>query len=554
MPHTFKDLLGKDGAYYTVPSYQRDYAWEETNWDDLWEDIINSNEEHFMGFIILKKRAESSFEIIDGQQRIATCIILLAACIKYLEQLIQKTDPKNREVEIGRRDKLKNSYFFNSESKENEIIPVQKIHLNKANDKTFSWLLEHPLEVIQNYKETKSSQRIISAFNFFYKKLESVFGNEKSGFQLFDFVEKKIGNMLSFTTLTVQDDEDAYVLFETLNSRGVQLAQADLLKNRLLSKVNDKVLSQAIAKWDSLSEFIDKEEITTLVRWDWIMRKPRVTEKNLFHAISPSISSSKEAMHYLDQLLMTSRTYHIIVHPKDYQLNNKEGYKKAADVLEKIEILGNKIPMPLLLAAYQKLDGKRFSKLCGYLEIILFRYSIISRKDLKPLEQKITEMANHIYAEDVDFSWLEEQLKTLYISDKEFKDDFSKKGSIYKTSIIRYILNKLNQRKDNLNFTIEHILDLQPKAGLFPAFNKKEHANNVKRIGNLMLLDSVKNGSLTGKGFLEKKVVYKKSNEIKDLFTTKSVVKYKDWTPDSLQKRQEEMAKEACKIWCIKGW
>ena len=554
-PCTFKDLLGKDGIYYEVPAYQRDYAWDESNWDSLWEDIVTSKEEHFMGFIILKKKTDVSFEIIDGQQRMATGIILLAACIKYFEQLILKIDPSKQGVEITRKDKLKSYYFFNSESKENEIVQVQKIHLNRTNNRIFSWILEHPSDVIQSNKETKSSQRIISAFNFFYDKIMNRFSKEKSGFKLFEFIEKRIVNTLYFTTLTVQNDEDAYVLFETLNSRGIQLAQADLLKNRLFSKMSDRTLKQAITKWDALGEYINKEEITTLVRWDWCMRKPRVTEKKLFHAIIPEITSSSRAMDYLNHLLVTARNYHVISNPKDYQLSNKQGYKQAVDLLNYLDILGNKIPMPLLLIAYQKLDAKYFVSLCRYLEVILFRYSIIGRKDLKPLEQKINEIATYIYSNKIDFRVISNMLKTIYLSDREFKESFSLKGPIKKKVLIRYILNRLNNKKENLNLNIEHILDIKPKdKTLFAEFSEKDRDQNIHRLGNIMLLNANINGSLTGKNFPSKKIAYEQDSETKDLFTTKSVLKYTKWTPSNLQKRQEEMAELACKVWAIKGW
>lgn len=553
-PKNFKDLLGKDGVYYQVPPYQRDYAWDEENWEELWDDIITATDEHFMGFVILKKEDYENYEIIDGQQRLVTCLLVIAASIKFLSQNIPNTS-----VESERINKLKTTYFFNRVSKEKEIINVRKILLNKTDSDTFDWISKDTSHVDLKNDKSKSSQKLIKGLNFFYQKICNYFPDTSNGYQLFNFIETKIGQQLTFTALEVQKEEDAYVLFETLNSRGVQLAQADLLKNKLLSKLEDKknqkLIREGIQKWKNITELASSEELTTLVRWDWIMRFPRVTEKRLFHDISPQIDTTQKAMDYLDHLENTARIFDKISHPKSYNLQHQKGYQNAVELLEQIKILGNKIPMPLLLIAFEKLPPKNFRLLCEYLEIILFRYSIIGRKDLKPLEQKITDIANHISKERTSFRWIQNQLKELYIPDVEFKKDFSQKGSMSRTQIVRYILNKLNKRKDDPNLTIEHILDKKPvNISLFPDFSKQLHEKNVKRIGNMMLLEEDLNGSLTGKNFSEKLNVYKTKSATKDFFSTETVAKYVAWNPSNLQKRQEEMANEACKIWCIKGW
>lgn len=553
-PDNFKDLLGKDGASYKVPPYQRDYAWSEDDWEELWEDIIRQTDEHFMGFVILKQYKNENFEIIDGQQRIVTCLLIIAAAVKYLTQKFP-----NISVEQDRINKLRTTYFLNRVNKEKEIIEVSKIVLNKTDDETFQWIIAHPEQIELKISIRKSSQKLIQGLNFFYKKINEHFPDQSNGYALLNFIETKIAQQLVFATLQVPKEEDAYVLFETLNSRGVQLAQADLLKNKLLSLLEDKkdskILEEGIEKWQHITELSSTEELTTVVRWDWIMRFQRLTEKRLFHEISHKINTPKQAKDYLDHLEETARTFNIISMPHEYRLQEKKGYRKAVEILENIKILGNKIPMPLLLIGYNKLSAPDFRILCEYLEVILFRYSIIGRKDLKPLEQKIAMIANNIYCNNPSFSTITNELKGLYISDEEFKKDFEQKGSMSKTSIIKYILYKLNKSKDNPNLTIEHILDKKTTdINLFPAFSKEQQEKNKNRIGNLMLLASKINGSLTGKNFAQKKEVYKKQSLTKNLFSTTTVTKYREWTPANLQKRQKEMAKEACKIWRIKGW
>jgi len=74
---TFQEILG-NGVKYTVPRFQRDYAWDQEQWEDLWADIETLNEEHFhyIGCIILQRKGKHDFEIVDGQQRLVTLSLL----------------------------------------------------------------------------------------------------------------------------------------------------------------------------------------------------------------------------------------------------------------------------------------------------------------------------------------------------------------------------------------------------------------------------------------------------------------------------------------------
>lgn len=84
-----KELLS-NGKTYSVPPYQRDYSWKQEHWEDLWEDLITveaSNEDHYMGAIVLESGERKSFRVIDGQQRMATLSILIRASVDYLRKI-----------------------------------------------------------------------------------------------------------------------------------------------------------------------------------------------------------------------------------------------------------------------------------------------------------------------------------------------------------------------------------------------------------------------------------------------------------------------------------
>ncbi len=84
--------LIKNGRTFKVPRFQRDYSWEEEQWDDLWYDLDNLNEEdfHYMGYLVLQHSSTNEYIVIDGQQRLSTLSIIALAVIQHMSELIEK--------------------------------------------------------------------------------------------------------------------------------------------------------------------------------------------------------------------------------------------------------------------------------------------------------------------------------------------------------------------------------------------------------------------------------------------------------------------------------
>lgn len=90
---TFQTLIG-NGVKYQVPRFQRDCAWDKEQWEDLWSDIETLNEEqyHYMGYIVLQRKSQYDFEVIDGQQRLITLSLVILAAMKNIQQY---SEPQN---------------------------------------------------------------------------------------------------------------------------------------------------------------------------------------------------------------------------------------------------------------------------------------------------------------------------------------------------------------------------------------------------------------------------------------------------------------------------
>ncbi|EJM0522509.1 DUF262 domain-containing protein, partial [Campylobacter jejuni] len=264
---TLNDLFSKDRTY-SVPKYQRNYSWDEDQWEDLWsdiEDLEKSNYPHFMGSIVLQETKDvKNIDIIDGQQRLSTLSIFIAAVIVYIDDLVKKDKDK---INNEKRKEIFNKKYLGYESSTTlKIVP--KLTLNKTNNNFFTTYI-----INQNIPDKptladadKSNLLLHKAFDFFQKKIKEKF-QEEDGKKIAEYVEM-IGEQLKFIVIIVQNELDAYVLFQTLNARGAELTAADLLKNYFLSllKNDSEALEQANSIWEDINNKISTEKIPDFLR------------------------------------------------------------------------------------------------------------------------------------------------------------------------------------------------------------------------------------------------------------------------------------------------
>ena len=138
---SFLELIG-NGRIYRVPAYQRDYSWKDEHWEDLWNDLWEMHgdvdERHYMGALVIEGISDREFQIIDGQQRLATLSILALAVLGQLETLAEQgVDPQaNRERAAGLRNR------FIGEKDPASLVESSKLFLNETAMRSMrrSWL------------------------------------------------------------------------------------------------------------------------------------------------------------------------------------------------------------------------------------------------------------------------------------------------------------------------------------------------------------------------------------------------------------------------------
>lgn len=302
---TYRSLIG-NGLIYTVPRFQRDYSWTDEEWDDLWTDIQNLFETdgetaHYMGYLVLQSKDNKKFDIIDGQQRITTLSIIALAVLKNFERLIADgVDPDNNRI---RQAQLRSTFIGYLDPV--TLIAKTKLELNRNNNSYYQSYLV-PLQKLptRNLKFTERQMR--SAFESFEGKIWKEYGSKKDGALLATLLEN-LSDKLFFTVITVNDELNAYKVFETLNARGVKLSSTDLLKNYLFSVVHkegkdERELNYLDERWEVLVGKLGSEKFPNFLRTHWNSRNKMVRSAELFKAIRLKINNTQHVFELVGEL------------------------------------------------------------------------------------------------------------------------------------------------------------------------------------------------------------------------------------------------------------
>jgi uncharacterized protein with ParB-like and HNH nuclease domain len=558
----FSDIIG-NGKIYRVPLYQRDYSWEEEHWDDLWQDIIElqkkSNAYHYMGAIVLQDGSnEKEFFIIDGQQRLVTLSILAIAVIAKIKQL------QDSGIEVEENAErvllLRNDYL--GRKNPSSLFYSSKLFLNKNNNNFYQANLLQFKQPI-NYKALNDSDKLLwKAYNYFLEKLSAL--DFKTGHDFSRFLNDSIARQLLFIQINVVDEVNAYTVFETLNARGIELTSTDLLKNYLFSLVKSEYDLEHIQKqWVRISDTVSIKKLPEFLRIYTNSKEKLVRKEGLFKSIKNKFQDfdennrGDEVLKLLDELEKYAYFYQALSQANHelWRIDNSCA-KNIRNAIKIIDLFRVKQLYPLLFAAYEKLytnNPESFYKILKICLIISFRYNIIGGKNPNELEKSYNEAAMNLNNGSIESpEQVFQSLKKVYIDDDVFINDFAYKT--IKTSsgkkIVRYILFSLeNENGYGYDFedddaTIEHILPENPNSDWELDFSYKEQESYIYRLGNYTLLEPRINRDIKNKSYSEKQPFYFQSQ-----YKLTQGIKSPLWNKDSLQKRQETIAKRAVQIW-----
>jgi len=273
-------LLSEANIRFIVPFYQRGFSWEreqiEQMWEDINETISEKRKEYFLGSIVFNKKTTNELEIIDGQQRLAVLTIIYAVMRDIYNE---KGDERHSEIQ--------QEYIAKKDRKTRKIYG--KLTLNKDDNDFFSrYIQNNNFNKESEYKKEKkinySNKLIFSAYKFFKEKINEEIKKIKSHEDFLIKLEECISESFIVLVTNVGDESDAYLIFETLNDRGLELSVTDLLKNYLFSKAG-KDLKDVQKKWDEMITILNNRNVNTFLRHYWISSKSLVREKNLYSTL-----------------------------------------------------------------------------------------------------------------------------------------------------------------------------------------------------------------------------------------------------------------------------
>jgi uncharacterized protein with ParB-like and HNH nuclease domain len=555
---TLNEILG-NGKIYFVPQFQRDYSWEQDHLDDLWNDLLNiynANDAHYMGSIVLQIKGDSSekqFWIIDGQQRFTTLSLLTLAIINKIKSLADAEIDKEQNIE--RADLLMKQYIGQKDP--SSLLYSSKLFLNENNDGFYQQrLLTFRAPV--NYSKLIDSDKLLwDAYQYFAKQVNELFKQETNGEKIAAFLTKTVGELLKFIQITVVDELNAYTVFETLNSRGVELTSTDLLKNYLFSLVakSSNDLQAVKLQWKKVIDAIGLKEFPVFLRYYLNARSSLVTKDQLFKSIKKVVKSDQQVLDLLDHLENYAYTYNALFNPEDELWQNDKQLKEDVGSLILFKVT---LCHPLLMVAYEKFDFSEFKKLLHGIMVISFRYNVIGKLQTNEMEKAYNKTANKVFAGTINNANVAmDDLKDLYIADDIFRNYFELKSfnttNSQQKKIARYILYKIEAQLEGGiktdyqidEATIEHILPENMDAHWSGLFNDEEHIRMVYMLGNLSLLEAkLNNKQAAQKNFTEKKAVFQISQ-----YALSKQIGGDEWSIQMIKHRQASLAKTAAGIW-----
>lgn len=228
-------------ALFRIPDYQRGYSWGKLQLEDFWKDLISipQKHQHYTGMLSLRPLEETAndvnwfdytaYSIIDGQQRLTTCLICLNELLNYIKELPEHTNKKDDDIFVRGKSLayLKNKYIGLLNPK------IQHFTLRfdyDADHPSSSYLRKNIFNIEDGSGIEKSlyTTNLDNAKIFFKEQLK----NKK--FEELENIFLNLTEKLVFNKYLVENDEDVFIAFETMNNRGKQLSNLELLKNRLI--------------------------------------------------------------------------------------------------------------------------------------------------------------------------------------------------------------------------------------------------------------------------------------------------------------------------------
>ena len=548
----FLELIG-NGKTYRVPPYQRDYAWTEEAWEDFWNDVLDLRRQpdgrHYMGALVVQGRTDREFTIIDGQQRLATLSILSLAVIHKLHRMA--TEGIDQERNLERAKELRNRFV--GEKDPASLIESSRLNLSRKDDAFYQDCLVQLRPPLNPRGLPRSNALLWECFRYFSERLDALDDVQEHGEALARILSETTARGLLFILITVEDEFDAYTVFETLNARGLELTTADLLKNYLFSKVRVQGDLDALQRrWQALIATVTQERFSEFLRHHLLCERAGIRKERLFKLIRDRVTTSEQVFDLLSALEDRAELFAALADANhEYWLERPEAKQYVRDLI----LFRARQVTPLLFAAWERLPDD-FVRVLKLASVVSFRY-LVSRRNPNTLEHVYPDAAKAILDGNANRPGaVFTRLRPIYVDDGAFESSFAvfsinPRG---RKRLLKYILCRLEEDAGGIArdpeaepASIEHILPQNPSGEWMEAFSPLEQEAAINRIGNATLLESAVNRDIGSATYAEKRPAYERSAYA----LTRQVAETapEEWTFAFMERRQQHLARRAVRVW-----
>ncbi|MBK04450.1 MAG: hypothetical protein CL920_37485 [Deltaproteobacteria bacterium] len=586
---------------YRIPDYQRGYAWTSRQLEDLWTDleVLEDGSQHFTGMIVVKLRKKrynesemceyEELEVIDGQQRLTTLVLLMHSIIHALCKIEGQGDISEQV------DKLRDTFIGKS--------GWFRLSLNDDSRIFFEHLLAsgNPLTSVEN----GSQQNLLNAVLYFRERIEELGDSDSTRLRGIRRLVARLQQSLRFVFYVVDNDAEAGLIFEVMNNRGKELSQADRLKNYLMYLaykvgLSDEDISSISGCWGSFfkkvmeaaPEGANSEDIENrILRNHWILFKEADTPKKyrglpisqrikqefqLVPTEPDGIQKRNEelglvALEYTRNLMTTAHHFAELFQPEGSLawVSDENVRSELKGVLLSFHRMGHIAAiLPVLLAGRAKLERhpELFLRLARALSVFAFRtYAICNRRGHTG-QAHLRRQARHLMnaGDSVVLDVVREITRDVYEWTRWYGGDEKVEESLrdsafygsHRPQEIRYLFFEYERElchgqepsvdwstfSDSRKHQVEHIW---ARGVGWLGGCEQTHRDNVNRLGNLTVTHF--NQTLGKKPFVEKRDIYAKSN----VLVENSLQHVDEWDIQQIDERESQLVEFVFSRWNI---
>jgi predicted transport protein len=538
---------------FVIPVFQRDYTWTEQQCAQLWSDVLhaadgNDSRGHFLGSIVYVATGDSSagftrWLLIDGQQRLTTLTLLLTA----LRDHIRKTGWSGDED--GPTAKRINAYFLKNVQEEG--AREQKLVLRRHDHATLTAIIDG-VEL-----PDARSERVKENYESFRERLTGVDPAD---------VYRGVGRLVVVDVALDRQTDDAQLIFESLNSTGVDLSQSDLIRNYILMRLPEKEQTHLYnTYWSNIEALFRGSEPTfDAFARDYVALMTQASKQEkaseVYYAFRRFFPELQKRLGELDQVLAD-----ILRYARYYAAfslgRGVDGL--LAEQLGRVRRLVD-VPATLIMQLYDRFDRSKTLTESQFVEALSLMESYVLRRAICGFQtrgywQVFANLAYRIGQREplidlkVEFARLRESYR--FPQNDEFQRHLTE-ADLYGLRVCRHLLERLEnydtkEPSDTKSYSIEHIM---PQNERIPSPWRKMLGENWKQVHSTWL-HRLGNLTLTGYNSKYSDQPFDKKKSIKGGFSESSIRLNKFvreqavWTESEIETRGKVLARTSLKVW-----